>query len=146
MFTAARRVNVLAAHLSRTPIVTAATATPRTAFKVGAFFSSPAVTPAAMSAAKELVDKAIAENNVVVFSKSYCPYCRRTKATLADVTDDVKVFELDERDDGSAIQAYLRDLNGQSTVPHVYIHQQFIGGNSDLQAIPKAELEKRIKA
>lgn len=46
----------------------------------------------------------------------------------------------------AAIQAYLRELNGQSTVPHVYIHQQFIGGNSDLQAIPKAELEKRIKA
>ncbi|TXT11145.1 hypothetical protein VHUM_01896 [Vanrija humicola] len=99
-----------------------------------------------MSAAKELVDKAIAENNVVVFSKGYCPYCRRTKATLADITDDVKVYELDEREDGSAIQAYLKELNGQGTVPHVYIHQQFIGGNSDLQAIPKAELEKRIKA
>ncbi|WOO79214.1 Glutaredoxin-2 [Vanrija pseudolonga] len=146
MFTAARRVNVLAAHLSRTTPIAARTPTTGSTFKVGSFFSTPAVTPAAMSAAKELVDKAIAENHVVVFSKSYCPYCRRSKATLADLTEEIKVFELDERDDGSAIQAYLRELNGQSTVPHVYIGQQFIGGNSDLQAIPKPELEKRIKA
>lgn len=44
----------------------------------------------------------------------------------------------------AAIQAYLRELNGQSTVPHVYIRQQFIGGNSDLQAIPAGELKKKI--
>lgn len=73
MFTAARRVNVLAAHLSRTTPIAARAPTTGSTLKVGSFFSSPAVTPAAMSAAKEIVDKAIAENNVVVFSKSYCP-------------------------------------------------------------------------
>lgn len=42
------------------------------------------------------------------------------------------------------IQAYLKSLNGQGTVPHVYINQEFIGGASDLQKISQAELKTRI--
>lgn len=45
----------------------------------------------------------------------------------------------------AAIQQYLKSLNGQGTVPHVYIKQKFIGGCSDLQAIPTGELKKQIK-
>ena len=45
----------------------------------------------------------------------------------------------------AAIQQYLKSLNGQGTVPHVYIRQEFIGGCSDLQAIPNAKLKKLIK-
>jgi len=41
---------------------------------------------------------------------------------------------------------YLRQLNGQGTVPHVYINKQFIGGCSDLQRLSKPELQKRIAA
>lgn len=37
-------------------------------------------------------------------------------------------------DDGSAIQSTLADLTGQSTVPNIFIGQQHIGGNSELQA------------
>lgn len=44
------------------------------------------------------------------------------------------------------IQAYLKSLNGQGTVPHVYIQQEFIGGCSDLQAIPESKLKAKISA
>ena len=44
----------------------------------------------------------------------------------------------------AAIQAYLKQLNGQGTVPHVYINQDFIGGCSDLQAIPASGLKSKI--
>ena len=44
------------------------------------------------------------------------------------------------------IQSYLRQLNGQSTVPHIYINQKFVGGCSDLQAIPSAKLKSMIAA
>lgn len=44
----------------------------------------------------------------------------------------------------AAIQAYLKQLNGQGTVPHVYIGQEFIGGCSDLQAIPAPKLKAKI--
>jgi glutaredoxin 3 len=47
-------------------------------------------------------------------------------------------------DVAAEIQAYLKQLNGQGTVPHVYIGQEFIGGCSELQAIPKEELKSKL--
>ncbi len=47
-------------------------------------------------------------------------------------------------DDGADIQAALKEINGQSTVPNIYISQQHIGGNSDLQA-KKSELPTLLK-
>jgi glutaredoxin 3 len=38
----------------------------------------------------------------------------------------------------------LREINGQSSVPNIYIKQQHIGGNSDLQA-KKGELPDLLK-
>jgi len=52
---------------------------------------------------------------------------------------------LDKREDGDAIQAYLQTKTGQRTVPNVFIKQEHIGGNDDLQAFNKAgELRKAL--
>ncbi|GFZ49241.1 hypothetical protein JCM24511_06991 [Saitozyma sp. JCM 24511] len=101
-----------------------------------------------MTGVKEVVDQAIKQNKVAVFGKSWCPYCQRAKAILAAVTkdSDLLYWDLDKREDGSDIQAYLKSLNGQGTVPHVYIQQEFIGGCSDLQAIPESKLKAKISA
>ena len=37
-------------------------------------------------------------------------------------------------DDGAAIQSALKEINGQTSVPNIYIKKEHIGGNSDLQA------------
>jgi len=50
-----------------------------------------------------------------------------------------------EIDDGSDIQAALKELSGQSTVPNVYIAKEHIGGNSDLQA-KKPQLKNLLKS
>ena len=50
----------------------------------------------------------------------------------------------DRRLTPASIQNYLRELTGQSTVPNIFINKKHIGGCSDLQAIPAAELKKRI--
>ena len=47
-------------------------------------------------------------------------------------------------DDGADIQAALKEISSQSTVPNVYIGQQHIGGNSELQA-RKSELPTLLK-
>ncbi|KAG9011275.1 glutaredoxin [Tulasnella sp. JGI-2019a] len=88
--------------------------------------------------AKETVESAISGNKVVLFSKSYCPYCKKAKATLAEQLGDeyktsVKVYEIDEVDGGSDIQAYLLEKSGQRTVPNIYINETHVGGNDDLQ-------------
>jgi len=83
--------------------------------------------------------------NAAVFSKSYCPYCKATKALLTEVGAKFYAIELDQVDDGAAIQAALREINGQSSVPNIYIGKKHIGGNSDLQA-RKAELPDLLKS
>jgi glutaredoxin 3 len=40
-------------------------------------------------------------------------------------------------DDGAAIQDALEEINGQRSVPNIYIAQKHIGGNSDLQGKKK---------
>ena len=47
-------------------------------------------------------------------------------------------------DDGAAIQDALEDMTQQRSVPNVFIKQQHIGGNSDLQA-KKSQLPELLK-
>lgn len=42
----------------------------------------------AMSEIQQFVDKTIEENYITVFSKTYCPYCRRAKALLSGLELD----------------------------------------------------------
>jgi len=87
-----------------------------------------------MPTPKEIVDNAVDGNTVVVFSKSWCPYCKRAKALLATEYAQVKpvIFELDERDDGGELQNYLQEKTGQRSVPNIFIKQEHIGGSDDL--------------
>ncbi|XVF60256.1 hypothetical protein PTKIN_Ptkin08bG0030400 [Pterospermum kingtungense] len=81
----------------------------------------------ALAKAKEIVSA----NPVVVFSKSYCPYCVSVKQLFQDVGASFKAIELDNESDGSEIQAALADWTGQRTVPNVFIGGKHIGGCDD---------------
>lgn len=59
------------------------------------FSSAPASSPAAMSAAKQKAQQIIDQNPAVVFSKSYCPYCRATKSLLNEKHAKYYLLELD---------------------------------------------------
>ncbi|PVF98245.1 putative GRX1-glutaredoxin [Serendipita vermifera] len=107
--------------------------------------------PPMVSQVKQLVDSAIDENFITIFSKSWCPYCRRAKGIINSLQlpegKSVKVFELDERDDGADIQNYLREKTYQSTVPNIFINKQHIGGSDDLAAAQRSgKLAKLIAA
>lgn len=89
------------------------------------------------------VKNEIANNAVVVFSKSYCPYCKLTKRLLAEqmgtIGEDptsVVVHELDNMGErGQDIQNHLFTLTGQRTVPNIFISSNHIGGNDDLMEL-----------
>ncbi|KAJ5122583.1 hypothetical protein N7448_003717 [Penicillium atrosanguineum] len=98
-----------------------------------------------MSAAKTKAQTLINENGVVVFSKSYCPYCTATKKLLTENGAKYTALELDQIDDGSAIQDALEEITKQRSVPNIFINQKHIGGNSDLQG-KKKELPALLKA
>ncbi|KAK5016070.1 putative glutaredoxin Grx1 [Cryomyces antarcticus] len=97
-----------------------------------------------MSAAKTKAQSIIDENPVAVFSKSYCPYCKATKSLLSEMGAKFYAIELDQVDDGAAIQDALEEMTKQRSVPNIFIAKQHIGGNSDLQA-KKGQLKNMLK-
>ncbi|KAG9067852.1 hypothetical protein KI688_011441 [Linnemannia hyalina] len=97
------------------------------------------------AAIKTEVDAIIAAHAIVVFSKSYCPYCTKAKNLLESLGAKAFILELDNVDNGAAIQAYLQTLTGQRTVPNIFIAQTHIGGCDDLFKLEKGgELERRL--
>jgi glutaredoxin 3 len=98
-----------------------------------------------MSAARTKAQGIIDDNAIAVFSKSYCPYCKASKQLLTEMGANFYAIELDQVDDGSAIQDALAEISNQRTVPNIFIQQKHIGGNSDLQA-KKSQLPELLKA
>ena len=96
--------------------------------------------------AEEFVKKAI-EAPVVVFSKTYCPYCTRVKKMFSEAgVKDLYVIELDERGDCSEVQDILLRMTGARTVPRVFIGGKSIGGTADVEALVNSgQLEARLK-
>ena len=83
----------------------------------------------------ELVEKKIAENKVMVWSKSYCPFCSRVKTLLDDAGVPYEVVELDRLHEEAEIQDALAGMTGQRTVPNVFIGGAHVGGCDDTFAL-----------
>ncbi|KAL6634748.1 hypothetical protein ACP70R_027419 [Stipagrostis hirtigluma subsp. patula] len=84
----------------------------------------------ALQKAKDIV----ASSPVVVFSKTYCPFCTRVKQLLTQLGASCKAVELDVESDGSELQSALAEWTGQRTVPNVFIKGKRIGGCDDTMA------------
>lgn len=96
------------------------------------------------------VKELIAQKKVFVASKTYCPYCQATLKTLFDDLHVSKqkslVLQLNTIENGSEIQEALFQINGQKTVPNIYIDGKHIGGNSDLQELKNSgKLQELLK-
>ena len=91
-----------------------------------------------MQSIKDQITADIAAGGVLVYSKSYCPYCTDAKGLLGKGGVQYKVYELDNMPNGDAIQGELHKISGQKTVPNIYIGGKHVGGCSDLMAMDKA--------
>jgi len=73
-----------------------------------------------MEEAQKLVQTTIASKPVVVFSKSYCPFCVKVRNLFQNdlkiPEDKLEIMEIESRPDCSSIQAYLKELTGASSV------------------------------
>ena len=87
---------------------------------------------------KATIQAEIDGNNVMVYSKSYCPFAKQTKDLFKSKGIDAKIVELDQVGNGQDIQNKLKEMTGQGTVPNVFIKGKHIGGNSDVQALNAA--------
>ncbi|XP_049288960.1 uncharacterized protein LOC125766903 [Anopheles funestus] len=90
--------------------------------------------PANMSGpVAEFVKSAIAKDKVVIFSKTYCPYCTMAKEPFKKLNQEYACYELDKRNDGDEMQSVLGELTGGRTVPRVFIDGNFVGGGTDIK-------------
>ncbi|KAK4265551.1 hypothetical protein QN277_026587 [Acacia crassicarpa] len=97
------------------------------------------------STTDEFVHNTITSHKIVIFSKSYCPYCRRAKAVFKELKQEPHVVELDERDDGSKIQDIMVNIVGRRTVPQVFINGKHLGGSDDTaEAYESGKLAKLL--
>ncbi|KAK2657086.1 hypothetical protein Ddye_010138 [Dipteronia dyeriana] len=93
------------------------------------------------------VQNSIFSNKIVMFSKSYCPYCSRAKHIFAELHEKPFVVELDLRDDGAQIMYVLLDLVGRRTVPQIFVNGKHVGGCDDLKAsVSSGQLQKLLGA
>ncbi|XP_071374668.1 thioredoxin reductase 3 isoform X2 [Centroberyx affinis] len=77
---------------------------------------------------KSRIQGLIDTNQVMVFSKSYCPFCVKVKDLFKELNVKCNVVELDLIENGSNYQDLLLEMTGQKTVPNVFINKTHIGG------------------
>uniref|UniRef100_A0AAQ5XDB9 thioredoxin-disulfide reductase (NADPH) n=1 Tax=Amphiprion ocellaris TaxID=80972 RepID=A0AAQ5XDB9_AMPOC len=94
---------------------------------------------------KTRIQELIDTNQVIVFSKSYCPYCVKVKDLFKELKVECKVVELDLIEDGTNYQEMLLEMTGQKTVPNVFISKTHVGGcDKTLQAHKDGSLQQLL--
>ena len=70
-------------------------------------------------------------NNVTIYTKDYCPYCKFAKALL-----DQKGIAYEEFDVGYDAEklAEMLERSQRRTVPQIFFGDEHVGGFDDLQA------------
>ncbi|MFA5515253.1 MAG: glutaredoxin 3 [Desulfuromonadales bacterium] len=79
---------------------------------------------------------------VEIYTKSYCPYCRRAKELL-----ELKGIDFIEHDITAdpAKEIEMRQRAGRQTVPEIFVDDELLGGCDDLFALDEArELDARL--
>lgn len=93
---------------------------------------------------EDLVREKNAANPVVVYSKTYCPYCREVKSLLHSLGVTPKVIELDDLPD---VAAGVAAVTGRTTVPQVFVGGVHVGGCDDtVAANASGELARLLAA
>jgi len=80
---------------------------------------------------RALVEGVIREHRVVIFSKTWCPFCAKVKDVFKSKYIDYHRVELDKHPQGELYQSLLKEITGQSSVPNVFINGKHIGGCDD---------------
>uniref|UniRef100_A0A7M4G302 thioredoxin-disulfide reductase (NADPH) n=2 Tax=Crocodylus porosus TaxID=8502 RepID=A0A7M4G302_CROPO len=86
----------------------------------------------------------VGSHRVLVFSKSYCPYCLRVRQRLG-CSGAEHSRKLHPCYDGPSIQEVLVEMTNQRTVPNVFVNGTHVGGcDATLQAYQNGSLQKLL--
>jgi len=73
--------------------------------------------------------------SIIIYSKSYCPYCKNAKALLTAKGVTFTEFEIT---DDTALTAEMVERSGRHTVPQIFIGDVHVGGSDDLVELDAA--------
>lgn len=91
------------------------------------------------------IETQVSSNPIMVYSKSYCPYCDKAKSLLDKHGVKYTSREINLEEDGLETQAILYHMTSQKTVPNIFVAGKHVGGNSELQALSSnGELNKLL--
>ena len=88
-------------------------------------------------------------NQVLVYSWSGCPFCKKAKAILAAANAGpdarVKILELDEMgQEGKIYRAALSGITDRTSMPQIWIGREFCGGCNDGPGVATLEREGKL--
>lgn len=75
-------------------------------------------------------------SEIIIYSKDYCPYCKRAKALLTE--KGVSFTELDIAGKDALTREMIEKSGGRRTVPQIFIGEIHVGGASDLFELEEA--------
>ena len=87
--------------------------------------------------AAAIVAEAVASARVVIFAKTFCPFCKEVIGLFSTPpysTVPYRIVQLDRRADGDAIQDHLLELTGARSVPCVFVAGGHLGGCDQTKA------------
>jgi glutaredoxin 3 len=83
-------------------------------------------------------------SNVVIYTTTYCPYCRAAKAFLDG--KGVKYKEIDVTKDPAKKRGVMEEI-GWKTVPIILINEKLIGGYDQLRGLEReGKLDEVLKS
>ncbi|KAI8350881.1 Alg9-like mannosyltransferase family-domain-containing protein [Choanephora cucurbitarum] len=83
------------------------------------------------------VEATVQKHPVILYSKTYCPYCRAAKQLISKYCKDIHVIEVDQEPNGYEIKQALYTLTGQATFPNLFQHGKSLGGYDRLSALDR---------
>ena len=67
--------------------------------------------------------------NITVYSKDYCPYCKRAKALLSQ--KGVSYTNIEVGTNAELMNEMIKRAGGQRTVPQIFVDNIHIGGSDE---------------
>lgn len=94
---------------------------------------------------KDEINATISSNDVVMYSKTYCPYCKMAKSALDSLDIKYELIEIENLSDMDQTQDILKEMTGARSVPRVFVKGKCIGGGTETKNMAKSgELKKLL--
>ncbi|MBR1375348.1 MAG: glutaredoxin 3 [Cardiobacteriaceae bacterium] len=77
--------------------------------------------------------------SIVIYLKPTCPYCQRALKLLNEKVNkelyEIKIIDISNKPE---LRAEMIEKSGRTTVPEIFIKEQFIGGCDDLYSLEES--------